>query len=133
MTTHLSGGGGLWNPPNDLGVLIPPFCGGPPRVGGGGGAVRGMVAVGTPLGGLGLGDRGDEGVFLRADKLVPESDVVSSRLGGGGGGPLLPPPLLPKRFVMEEVESDIFRPTVGGGAGGVTRLGGGGGPPSRRH
>lgn len=72
-TTDRSGGGGRLNPPNDLGALeIPPFCGAPPLLGGGGGAVRGMVAVGTPLGGLGLGDRGDEGVFFRADKLEPE-------------------------------------------------------------
>ena len=94
-------------------------------MGGGGGAVRGMVAVGTPLAVLGLGDRGDE-MFLFA-KLVPDPDAVRPRLGGGGGGPL-------PRFGIADVEAelDIFRPPGGGGAGGFDdREGGGGGGPVR--
>ena len=104
-----------------------------------------MVVVGRLLGGLGLGDRGDEGFFFR-NKLFPDpdEDIPRSRLGGGGGGPLLPPGtvdrvggggggpllplLLPNRF---EMEFDIFRPTEGGGGAGVVRVGGGGGGPLR--
>ena len=93
-------------------------------MGGGGGAVRGMVAVET---GFGLGDLGADGIFFNADKLVPDpdDDRPRSRLVGGGGGPLLPP----KRFVIDDetLELDIFRPTEGGGAGGLARVGGGGG------
>ena len=114
-------------------------------MGGGGGAVRGIVAVGTPPGGLGLGDLGDGGFFFIRDKLFPEPDEERprSRLGGGGGGPLLKPgprdlvggggggPLLLLNRFEEKLEFDIFRPTEGGGAGGVTLVGGGGGGPLR--
>ena len=108
--------------------------------------------MGTPLGGFGLGDRGDEGFLFVSNRLFPEPDEEKprSRLGGGGGGPLLPPgplervggggggPLLP--LLLEELpnrcdealEFDIFRPMEEGGAGaGVVRVGGGGGGPPR--
>ena len=126
---YLVGGGGARLLSFDI-----PFCGGPPRLGGGGGAVRGIVAVGAPpLGGFGLGDRGDEGFFFKADKLLPDPpDEVKprgSRVGGGGGGPPLPA----KRFDTDDVTLvfDIFRPTDGGGAGGFALVGGGGGGPVR--
>lgn len=110
-----------------------PFCGGPILVGGGGGAVRGIVFVGALLGGFGLGVRGDDGCFFSDDKLLADPDWVMFRSGGGGGGPLLP-----KRFGPDEVfEFENFRPPwkgagelvcSEGGAGGVVRSGGGGGP-----
>ena len=107
-----------------LGFGLPPLvCGGPPRLGGGGGAMRGMVLVGMWLGGFGLGDRGDDTMFfLPTGKLDPDPDEVRPREGGGGGGPLLP-----ERLCMDDVELelDIFRPPGRESAGGVARSLGG--------
>lgn len=102
-----------------------PFCGGPARLGGGGGALRGMVPVTTLLGGFGLGERGDGGIFLSAARLPPEPDEVSPRFGGGGGKPPArvggggggPPPILVLLLLPEGAME-----RVGGGGGGAPTL-----------